>query len=69
MDSAEQAALSQKMEGGSAKYYNSRKLSSNSEGVSGWQELQLTPNRHFDYQAVNTSASSVLFPQTLTDTG
>ncbi|KAG8330702.1 Voltage-dependent calcium channel subunit alpha-2/delta-4 [Homalodisca vitripennis] len=69
MDSAEQAALSQKMEGGTPKYYNSRKLANPGEEHRGpgWQELLLIPNRHFDHQAVNTSFSSVLLPQALSD--
>ncbi|XP_054277448.1 voltage-dependent calcium channel subunit alpha-2/delta-3-like isoform X1 [Macrosteles quadrilineatus] len=58
MDSAEQAALSQKMEGGTPKYLNSRRMG---------DDIMLIPNRHFDQQPVNTSFSSVLMPQALSD--
>lgn len=71
MDSAEQAALSQKMEGGTAKYYNSRRLVNPGDESrnGGWQELLMVPNRHFDHQSVNSSYSSVLLPQALLDSG
>lgn len=71
MDSAEQAALSQKMEGGTPKYFNSRRLAGPGEEGrgAGWQELELMLNRHFDHQPVNTSYSSVLLPQALSDAG
>lgn len=71
MDSAEQAALSQKMEGGTPKYFNSRRLAGPGEEGrgAGWQELELILNRHFDHQPVNTSYSSVLLPQALSDAG
>ncbi|RZF45628.1 hypothetical protein LSTR_LSTR010579 [Laodelphax striatellus] len=70
MDSAEQAALSQKAEGGSARYFNSRKINQYVEdGQSeNGQDVFLVTNRHFDHQAVNTSFSTVLLPQSLSDT-
>ncbi|KAK9497931.1 hypothetical protein O3M35_003829 [Rhynocoris fuscipes] len=57
MDSAEQAALSHRLdsEGSSVKYINSRTLKSQN-GIS------LEMNRHFDQRAVNTSHSSVIVP-------
>lgn len=69
MDYAEQAALAHKHEGGSAKYYNSRRLNNvdNDQGSS--QDLPLTSNRHFDHQPVNTTVSSVLLPRALSDSG
>ncbi|XP_049864524.1 voltage-dependent calcium channel subunit alpha-2/delta-3 isoform X3 [Schistocerca gregaria] len=71
MDSAEQAALSHRPERSSgARYYNSRRL--NEYGPDGrlrpgYQEMALTPNRHFDQLAVNTSLSAVLMPPEVHD--
>ncbi|XP_066903805.1 voltage-dependent calcium channel subunit alpha-2/delta-4 isoform X1 [Halyomorpha halys] len=64
MDSAEQAALSHRMEseGSSIKYLNSRLLRRQSDN------LLLEFNRHFDQRHVNTSHSSVIIPQFLSDT-
>ncbi|XP_039276628.1 voltage-dependent calcium channel subunit alpha-2/delta-3 isoform X2 [Nilaparvata lugens] len=67
MDSAEQAALSQKAEGGNARYFNSRKIVEDGQSGGG-QDIFLVPNRHFDHQAVNTSFSTVLLPESLSDT-
>ncbi|XP_075214887.1 voltage-dependent calcium channel subunit stolid [Lycorma delicatula] len=70
MDSAEQAALSQKAEGGTARYYNSRRLNEMTDdgSVVSDHEVSLVTNRHFDHQAVNTSFSTVLLPESMSDT-
>lgn len=71
MDSAEQAALSQKAEGGTARYYNSRRLNEITDdgSVVSDHEVSLVTNRHFDHLAVNTSFSTVLLPESMSDTG
>ncbi|XP_069684436.1 voltage-dependent calcium channel subunit alpha-2/delta-3 isoform X2 [Periplaneta americana] len=71
MDSAEQAALSHKLEtGSSVRYFNARRLNEfGSDGrlLDGSKEMSLTQNRHFDQLAVNTSLSSVLLPPDVRD--
>ncbi|KAF6216261.1 hypothetical protein GE061_000601 [Apolygus lucorum] len=62
MDSAEQAALSHRMEseGSSVKFVNSRLLKKQSG-------MLLELNRHFDQRHVNTSHSSVILPSFVID--
>ncbi|GFG33999.1 hypothetical protein Cfor_04865 [Coptotermes formosanus] len=71
MDSAEQAALSHKLDtGSSVRYYNARRLNEfgpDGRLQDGSKEISLTQNRHFDQLAVNTSLSSVLLPPDVRD--
>ncbi|XP_023705860.1 voltage-dependent calcium channel subunit alpha-2/delta-3 isoform X6 [Cryptotermes secundus] len=71
MDSAEQAALSHKLDAGTAvRYYNARRLNEfgpDGRLQDGSKEMSLTQNRHFDQLAVNTSLSSVLLPPEVRD--
>nr|CAD7262603.1 unnamed protein product [Timema shepardi] len=72
MDSAEQIAMSHKFEPSiSIKYCNARRINvygSDGRLADGSREVTLTPNRHFDQLAVNTSLSSVLMPADVADT-
>lgn len=71
VDSAEQAALSHKLDAGtSVRYYNARRLNEfgpDGRLQDGSKEISLTQNRHFDQLAVNTSLSSVLLPPDVRD--
>lgn len=71
MESAEHAAVSAPREGNaSPKYYASHRLNLFTEDgkvASGAREMSLTPNRHFDHLAVNTSLSAVLLPPAIKD--
>jgi hypothetical protein len=73
MDSAEQAALSHKLDAGtSVRYYNARRLNEfgpDGRLQDGSKEMSLKQNRHFDQLAVNTSLSSVLLPPEVRDSG
>lgn len=73
MDSAEQAALSQKLDSASAvRYYNARRLNEygpDGRLQDGSKEMSLTQSRHFDQLAVNISLSSVLLPPEVRDSG
>lgn len=73
MDSAEQAALSHKLDtGASVRYYNARRLNEfgpDGRLQDGSKEMSLTQNRHFDQLAVNTTLSSVLLPPDVRDSG
>uniref|UniRef100_A0A8D8RY65 Voltage-dependent calcium channel subunit alpha-2/delta-3 n=1 Tax=Cacopsylla melanoneura TaxID=428564 RepID=A0A8D8RY65_9HEMI len=69
LESAEQAALSQKSDsGGNAKYLDSRKLTHipADQKPTSTHEMFFQVNRHFDQCSVNTSFSSVLLPQAMT---
>ncbi|KDR22779.1 hypothetical protein L798_00618, partial [Zootermopsis nevadensis] len=71
MDSAEQAALSQKLDSASAvRYYNARRLNEygpDGRLQDGSKEMSLTQSKHFDQLAVNISLSSVLLPPEVRD--
>ncbi|XP_021912830.1 voltage-dependent calcium channel subunit alpha-2/delta-3 isoform X4 [Zootermopsis nevadensis] len=73
MDSAEQAALSQKLDSASAvRYYNARRLNEygpDGRLQDGSKEMSLTQSKHFDQLAVNISLSSVLLPPEVRDSG
>jgi hypothetical protein len=73
MDSAEQAALSHKLDvGTSVRYYNARRLNEfgpDGRLQDGSKEMNLAQNGHFDHLAVNTSLSSVLLPAGVRDSG
>lgn len=64
MESAEQAALSHRMdsEGTSFKYVNSKNLGKK-------QNANLELNRHFDQRYVNVTRSSVIIPKFLNENG
>lgn len=70
LESAEQAALSQKSDSSSnVKYLDSRKLIHIAAGQKpgSAHEMHLQVNRHFDQCPVNTSYSSVLLPEALSN--
>lgn len=67
MDSAEAAALSSNggSDGTPGSYYDARWLNVHADDgtlAAKARRLQLTPSRHFDHIAVNTSYSAVLMP-------
>lgn len=73
MDSAEQAALTPQADNGQRfQYYNARKLNAfgpDGRPADGTREMVLTPNPHFDFLPVNTSLSSILMPNYITENG
>nr|XP_018906930.1 PREDICTED: voltage-dependent calcium channel subunit alpha-2/delta-3 isoform X2 [Bemisia tabaci] len=64
MDSAEQAALPQKFDSSSPKYFNSKDINSPKTGSGSFMEF----NKHFDHSYVNTSFSVVIVPNKVKET-
>lgn len=75
MDSAEAAALSSgsgNSDGAPGSYFDARWLNVHADDgtlAAKARRLQLTPSRHFDHIAVNTSFSAVLMPPYISTEG